>query len=89
LSTWLTSTNPSFNGLIAQYEGTLRSLGRAASTLHETAVGYAFQTLKQQSAVLAYADTFIYFSVLAAAMIPLAMLLSPVKDGGHAAAPMH
>ncbi|GLQ91070.1 DHA2 family efflux MFS transporter permease subunit [Dyella acidisoli] len=89
LSTWLTPFNQSFNALVAQNEAALQSLGRAASTLHETAVGYAFQTLKHQASVLAYADTFIYFAVLAAAMIPLAMLLSPVKDGGHAAAPMH
>ena len=89
LSTWLTPFNQSFNALVAQNEAALQSLGRAASTLHETAIGYAFQTLKHQAAVLAYADTFIYFAVLAAAMIPLAMLLSPVKDGGHAAAPMH
>ena len=89
LSTWLTPFNHSFNALVAQNEAALRSLGRAANRLHETAVGYAFQTLKHQSAVLAYADTFIYFAVLAAAMVPLAMLLSPVKDGGHAAAPMH
>lgn len=89
LSTWLTSTNQSFNELIAKNEQAFCSLGRAASTLHETAVGYAFQTLKHQAAVLAYADTFIYFAVLAVAMIPLALLLSPVKDGGHAAAPMH
>ncbi|HUA80257.1 MAG TPA: DHA2 family efflux MFS transporter permease subunit, partial [Dyella sp.] len=89
LSTWLTPFNQPFNAMIARNEATLRSLGHSASTLHETALGYAFQTLRQQSAVLAYADTFIYFAVLAAAMIPLALFLSPVKDGGHAAAPMH
>jgi MFS transporter, DHA2 family, multidrug resistance protein len=89
LSTWLTPFNQSFNALVAQNEQALRSLGRAASTLHDQAVAYAFQTLEQQSAVLAYADTFIYFAVLAALMIPLAMLLSPIKDGGHASMPMH
>ncbi|RDS83499.1 MFS transporter [Dyella monticola] len=88
LSTWLTPFNQSFNALVAQNEAALRSLGRAASTLHETAIGYAFETLKQQSAILAYSDTFMYFTVLAAVMVPLAILLSPVKDG-HAAAPMH
>jgi MFS transporter, DHA2 family, multidrug resistance protein len=89
LSTWLTPSNPNFNGMIAQSESALQALGRAPSTLHQQALGYAFQTLEHQSAVLAYADTFIYFAVLAAAMIPLAMFLSPVKDSGHAAAPMH
>jgi len=89
LSTWLTPLNQPFNTLVAQSERALQSLGRAPSTLYHDAVGYAFQTLQHQSAVLAYADAFIYSSVLAFATIPLAMLLSPVKDGGHAAAPMH
>jgi DHA2 family multidrug resistance protein len=89
LSTWLTPFNQSFNALVAQNEQMLRSLGRAANVLHQQAVAYTFQILQHQSAVLAYADTFIYFAVLAALMIPTALLLSPVKDGGHASAPMH
>jgi MFS transporter, DHA2 family, multidrug resistance protein len=89
LTTWLTPFNQAYNELIAQNEQALRALGRAASTLHEQAVAVTFQMLRTQSSVLAYADTFIYFAVLAALMIPLAMLLSPVKDSGHAAAPMH
>ncbi|GLQ50629.1 DHA2 family efflux MFS transporter permease subunit [Dyella flava] len=89
LSTWLTPLNQAYNALVAQNEAALRSLGRATSTLHQQAVSYTFQMLQQQSAVLAYADTFIYFAVLAAVMIPLAMLLSPIKDGGHASMPVH
>jgi MFS transporter, DHA2 family, multidrug resistance protein len=89
LSTWLTPFNQPFNALVAQNEQALRSLGRAPTTLHHDAVGYTFQTLQHQSAVLAYADVFIYGAVLAAAMIPLAMLLSPAKDSGQHSAPMH
>jgi MFS transporter, DHA2 family, multidrug resistance protein len=89
LSTWLTPFNQSFNALVQQNEQALRSLGRAASVLHDEAVAYTFQMLEHQSAVLAYADTFIYFSVLAALMVPLAMFLSPVKDGGHASMSVH
>jgi hypothetical protein len=57
--------------------------------LHNEAVALVFNTLKLQSAVLAYADVFIYGAVLAAVMIPLAMLLSPVKDNGNQSMPMH
>jgi DHA2 family multidrug resistance protein len=89
LSTWLTPLNQSFNVLVAQNEQALRSLGRAASTLHDQAVAYTFQILEQQAAVMAYSDTFIYFAVIAAVMVPIAMMLSPVKDDGHASAPMH
>jgi hypothetical protein len=48
-----------------------------------------FSNLQLQSAVLAYADVFIYGAVVAAAMIPLATLLSPVKDSGRQSTPMH
>jgi DHA2 family multidrug resistance protein len=89
LSTWLTPLNKPFNELVAQNEAALRSLGWAASTLHNEAVALVFNTLKLQSAVLAYADVFIYGAVLAAVMIPLAMLLSPVKDNGNQSMPMH
>jgi MFS transporter, DHA2 family, multidrug resistance protein len=89
LTTWLTPLNQSFNELVAKNEAALRALGRAPSTLHEAALGYTFQTLQQQSSVLAYADAFMYCAALAALMIPLAMFLSPVKDGGHGHAAVH
>ncbi|RDS84272.1 DHA2 family efflux MFS transporter permease subunit [Dyella psychrodurans] len=89
LSTWLTSYNQSFNALIAQNEATLRALGRAASTLHSDAVAYTFQTMLHQASILAYSDVFIYCAVLAVAMAPISMFLSPVKDGGHSSAPVH
>jgi DHA2 family multidrug resistance protein len=89
LSTWLTPLNKPFNELVAQNEAALRAHGWAASTLHNEAVSLVFNTLKLQSAVLAYADVFIYCAVLAALMIPLAMLLSPVKDSGSQPMPMH
>jgi hypothetical protein len=57
--------------------------------LHDEAVSLVFNNLKLQSAVLAYADVFIYGAALAAAMIPLALLLSPVKDSGKKSMPMH
>jgi DHA2 family multidrug resistance protein len=89
LSTWLTPFNKSFNELVARNEAALRSLGWAANTLHDEAVSLVFNNLKLQSAVLAYADVFIYGAALAAAMIPLALLLSPVKDSGKKSMPMH
>jgi MFS transporter, DHA2 family, multidrug resistance protein len=89
LSTWLTPLNQAFNELVAQNEAALRSLGRAASNLHNDAVAYTFQMLEHQSAVLAYADAFIYCAVLAAIMVPLALFLSPVKDSGHEHAAVH
>lgn len=89
LSTWLTPLNQPFNTLVAHNEATLRTFGRATTTLHQDAVGYAFLTLRHQAAVLAYTDVFIYGALLALAVIPLTLLLSPVKDSGQTSAPMH
>jgi MFS transporter, DHA2 family, multidrug resistance protein len=89
LSTWLTPYNQAFNELVAQNEAVLRTLGRAASSIHSEAMGHAFQTMLHQASVLAYSDVFLYCAVLAVLMIPTAMFLSPVKDSGHASAPMH
>ena len=89
LSTWLTPLNQSFNVLLAHTEQALQTMGQAGSTLHQSALGYTFQVLQTQSSVLAYADVFMYFGVLALAVVPLTLLLSPARASGDAAAPMH
>jgi MFS transporter, DHA2 family, multidrug resistance protein len=45
--------------------------------------------LESQSAVLAYADVFMYFALLAIAVVPLTLLLSPARASGGASTPMH
>jgi DHA2 family multidrug resistance protein len=89
LSTWLTPLNQPFNVLVAHNEKALQMLGRAGSTLHQSAVASAFQILEAQSSVLAYADVFFYCAVLAIAVVPLTLLLSPGRASGGASAPMH
>jgi MFS transporter, DHA2 family, multidrug resistance protein len=89
LSTWLTPLNQAFNALVAQNERMLQSMGRAASNLHQDAVNYTFQVLRTQSSVLAYADVFMYCAVVAIAVVPLTLLLSPAKASGGPSAPMH
>ncbi len=89
LSTWLTPLNQPFNVLVAHSERALQGMGRAASTLHQSALAAAFQVLQAQSSVLAYADVFMYFAVLAAAVVPLTLLLSPARASAGASAPMH
>jgi MFS transporter, DHA2 family, multidrug resistance protein len=89
LSTWLTPLNQAFNALVAQNERALQAMGRAASTLHQDAVNYTFQVLRTQSSVLAYADVFMYCAVVAIAVVPLTLLLSPARASGAPSAPMH
>ena len=89
LSTWLTTLNQPFNVLVAHHEHVLQMMGRAGSTLHQSAVAAVFPILEAQSSVLAYADVFMYCAVLASAVVPLTLLLSPARAGGGGAAPMH
>jgi DHA2 family multidrug resistance protein len=89
LSTWLTPLNQPFNVQMAHNEQALQTLGRAGSTLHQSALGVMFQTLEAQCSVLAYADVFMYIAVLAIAVVPLTLLLSPARASGGASAPMH
>jgi DHA2 family multidrug resistance protein len=89
LSTWLTPLNQPFNMLVAHNEHALQVLGRAGSTLHQSAVAATFRTLEVQSSVLGYADVFMYIAVLAIAVVPLTLLLSPARASGGASAPMH
>jgi DHA2 family multidrug resistance protein len=64
------------------------SLGRDAAMAHSSALGMMLTTLKQQSAVLAYADVFQYCAALAFCIVPLAFLFSGTKAGGGRA-PAH
>jgi MFS transporter, DHA2 family, multidrug resistance protein len=89
LSTWLTPLNQPFNVLVAHNEQALRMLGRAGSTLHQSAVAYTFQTLETQASVLAYADVFMYCAAIAVAVVPLTLLLSAARASGGASAPVH
>jgi DHA2 family multidrug resistance protein len=89
LSTWLTTLDQPFNVLVAHNERALEMLGRAGSTLHQSAVAYTFQILRSQSSVLAYADVFMYCAVLAVVVVPLTLLLSPARASGAASAPVH
>jgi MFS transporter, DHA2 family, multidrug resistance protein len=89
LSTWLTPLNQPFNVLLAHNQAALQTLGRASSTLHQSALGVMFQTLETQCSVLAYADVFVYCAGLAIVAAALTPLLSPARATGGASAPVH
>jgi DHA2 family multidrug resistance protein len=85
LSQWATSFHQPYNDLVATYEAALISAGRAASAAHQIAVGRVYQVFLKQVQVLAYADVFLYCSVVAFAIVPICFLLSPKKGGRPAA----
>jgi DHA2 family multidrug resistance protein len=79
LSRWMTPFHQPFQTLIAIYEQALRGMGRAGSAIRDDAVGHIYQMFRMQAAVLAYADIFMYASVIAFLMIPLSFLVAPIR----------
>ncbi|HTV34696.1 MAG TPA: DHA2 family efflux MFS transporter permease subunit [Methylocella sp.] len=86
LARWATPFHEPFNQLIASYENTLRTMGRAASAVHDIAVGQVYQVYRTQAEILAYTDVYLGVAIVAFAVCPLCLFLSPGKGGGgHAA----
>jgi len=78
----LTPLDPAYNALVAQNVHGLLGLGRAPGEAATTAVGMVYQTLHSQAQILAYADVFLFTSVLAFALAPVALLFTGSKMGG-------
>ena len=87
LSGYMTNLNQGYNVLIQQSEQTLRTLGRAAGSLHDEAVSHTYRTYLGQAAVLAYSNVFEYSAVLAFLVVPLCFFISKKTaaggGGGH------
>ena len=87
LSKFMTPFHQPYNTYIADAERTLRSIGRAASSVHDAAVGQLYQTYMKQAAVLAYGNVFLYASAIAFLVVPFCLLISKKTasggGGGH------
>jgi DHA2 family multidrug resistance protein len=60
--------------------------GADAVTAHREALGAVYNSLQQQSAVLAYADNFRVMGYLSIACIPLALMLARPKPAARSGA---
>ncbi|MDQ6867115.1 MAG: DHA2 family efflux MFS transporter permease subunit [Pseudomonadota bacterium] len=85
LARWANPFHQPFNELIARSERTLTAMGRAASEVHDIAVGNAYQVFRVQASVLAYSDVFLLAAVVAFAVVPFCFFLSGKKGGVGAA----
>jgi MFS transporter, DHA2 family, multidrug resistance protein len=88
LAQWTSPLNQPYQALVAQYEQTLRGLGRVGAAAHDAAVGRVYQVFRTQAAILGYRDVFFYCAVVAFLIVPLCFLLSP-KTGGMRAGGGH
>ena len=85
LSQWMTPLNSNYAALVASYERTLLSLGRAAGAVHDMAVSRVYQTFRSQAVIMAYSDIFLYCAVASFLIVPLCFLVSPKKAATPAA----
>jgi DHA2 family multidrug resistance protein len=87
LSGFMTPLRQGYNTLIQESEHTLRSLGRAASVVHQQAIAHTYQTYMKQAQILAYGNVFQYTAVIAFLVVPLCFLISAKTaqggGGGH------
>ena len=82
LSKFMTPLNQGYNELIQKSEATLRTLGRAAGSVHSEAVAHTYQTYIHQSSVLAYNNVFQYSAVVAFMVVPLCFFISKKTAAG-------
>jgi len=82
LAQWATPFHQPFNELVARYQQSLTSMGRAAGSVHDIAVGKVYQVFRMQALVLAYSDVFLFTAVVAFAVVPFCFFLSAKKTGG-------
>jgi len=81
LSQWASPFHQPYQALIANYEHSLRAMGRAGSAVNQAAVGRVYQVFRTQVTILAYSDVFYYSAIVAFIVVPFCFLLSP-KTGG-------
>jgi DHA2 family multidrug resistance protein len=89
LAPHLSLQDHAFNMFVQQREMVLRSMGRAGAGLKGGVMETALKALEQQASVLAYDDVFLYCSLLALVVVPITLLLSPMKVSGKTDAPIH
>jgi DHA2 family multidrug resistance protein len=82
LSRWASPFHQPYEALIATYENSLRSMGRAGAAVHSVAVGQVYSAFRSQVSVLAYSDVFYYCAIVAFIVVPFCFLLSSKTGGG-------
>ena len=82
LSKFMTPLHAGYNEYMATAQATIMALGRAPSTVESVAQGQLYQTYLKQAATLAYANVFMYASVVAFCVVPFCFLISKKTASG-------
>ena len=87
LADHLTPLDPAYNALVASNTAALIQLGHTQADAATRAVGMVYTTLRSQASILGYADVFLFTSILAFALAPVALLFTGSRmgaaKGGH------
>ena len=78
----LTPLDQGYNALVQSNTAGLLTMGRSPGEAATTAVNMIYQTLHSQAQILAYSDVFLFTSILAFCLAPVALLFSASKMGG-------
>ena len=82
LADHLSVLDQGYNALVQANTAGLLAMGRAPGDAATTAVSMVYRTLRSQAQILAYSDVFLFTSILAFALAPVALLFSASKMGG-------
>ena len=82
LQQFMTPLHAGYNEYLQKAEATITALGRAPSTVETVATSQLYQTYMKQAATLAYANVFMYASVIAFLVVPFCFLISKKTASG-------
>ncbi|MBV9785804.1 MAG: DHA2 family efflux MFS transporter permease subunit [Acidisphaera sp.] len=82
LTDYLNPFNQAYNTLVERNAQQLLSLGAAAGSVDQRAVGMVYQTLRGQASLMAYMDVFGICAIIAFCVVPLAFLFSGSTASG-------
>jgi DHA2 family multidrug resistance protein len=85
LAAHLSPLEQPYDDLLASYGRTLRSLGYAGGSAHDSAMGLLNLALNKQAAIMAYGDVFGVSALAAFAVVPLVFLFRPGIAGRRGA----
>jgi MFS transporter, DHA2 family, multidrug resistance protein len=77
-----TRFNPAFNELVSTYQNALVAAGHSISAAHDMALGKIYQSIRAQSAIMAFSDVFVYCALVAFAVVPFCFLMTNKKSSG-------
>ena len=77
-----TPLNQPYQDLLTTYQHALMAMGHTAEAAKNMALGRIYQMIRNQAAIMAYSDVFIYCAIVAFAVVPFTFLMTSKKSTG-------